>query len=194
MGERVFAMPDLGEGLEEGRIVEWLVAEGDTVELNQPLVEVETAAAVDDQHPLAAREERLGQLERGRVHPVRIGAADHVERGAAGGGAFTGREADRGGGGAAAEPAQPRGKEAGGGRAGLRRAGVVRGAHARDLGCVGMSCAARRPRRSASESFGRRGHVIRRRVARSSVKRVRDGRRHAVASAAAALAASGSVK
>ncbi len=43
--ERVFAMPDLGEGLEEGEIVEWLVAEGDTVELNQPLVEVETAKA-----------------------------------------------------------------------------------------------------------------------------------------------------
>ncbi len=43
--ERVFAMPDLGEGLEEGEIVEWLVAEGDTVALNQPLVEVETAKA-----------------------------------------------------------------------------------------------------------------------------------------------------
>ncbi|TMK91789.1 MAG: 2-oxo acid dehydrogenase subunit E2 [Actinobacteria bacterium] len=46
MAERVFAMPDLGEGLEEGRIVRWLVAEGATVELNQPLVEVETAKAV----------------------------------------------------------------------------------------------------------------------------------------------------
>ncbi len=33
MGPRlaVFTMPDLGEGLEEGEIVEWLVAEGDTV-------------------------------------------------------------------------------------------------------------------------------------------------------------------
>jgi pyruvate/2-oxoglutarate dehydrogenase complex dihydrolipoamide acyltransferase (E2) component len=41
----VFAMPDLGEGLEEGEIVAWLVAEGATVELNQPLVEVETAKA-----------------------------------------------------------------------------------------------------------------------------------------------------
>ena len=46
MAERVFAMPDLGEGLEEGEIVAWLVAEGDTVTLNQPLVEVETAKAV----------------------------------------------------------------------------------------------------------------------------------------------------
>jgi pyruvate dehydrogenase E2 component (dihydrolipoamide acetyltransferase) len=43
--ERVFAMPDLGEGLEEGEIVEWLVAEGDRVALNQPLVEVDTAKA-----------------------------------------------------------------------------------------------------------------------------------------------------
>jgi 2-oxoisovalerate dehydrogenase E2 component (dihydrolipoyl transacylase) len=44
-GERVFSMPDLGEGLEEGEIVAWLVAEGDDVALNQPLVEVETAKA-----------------------------------------------------------------------------------------------------------------------------------------------------
>ena len=45
MAERIFAMPDLGEGLEEGEIVAWLVAAGDAVELNQPLVEVETAKA-----------------------------------------------------------------------------------------------------------------------------------------------------
>lgn len=45
MAERTFAMPDLGEGLEEGEIVEWLVSAGDAVELNQPLVEVETAKA-----------------------------------------------------------------------------------------------------------------------------------------------------
>lgn len=54
--ERVFAMPDLGEGLEDGRIVEWLVAEGDDVALNQPLVEVETAkAAVEIPSPFAGR-------------------------------------------------------------------------------------------------------------------------------------------
>ncbi len=45
MAERVFALPDLGEGLEEGEIVSWLVAEGDQIELNQPIVEVETAKA-----------------------------------------------------------------------------------------------------------------------------------------------------
>jgi 2-oxoisovalerate dehydrogenase E2 component (dihydrolipoyl transacylase) len=45
MGEAVFALPDLGEGLEEGTIVTWLVDEGDQVALNQPFVEVETAKA-----------------------------------------------------------------------------------------------------------------------------------------------------
>ena len=45
MSDQVFTLPDLGEGLDEGEIVTWLVAEGDTVELNQPLVEVETAKA-----------------------------------------------------------------------------------------------------------------------------------------------------
>jgi pyruvate dehydrogenase E2 component (dihydrolipoamide acetyltransferase) len=42
---REFALPDLGEGLTEGEIIKWLVAEGDVVELNQPIVEVETAKA-----------------------------------------------------------------------------------------------------------------------------------------------------
>jgi len=52
--ERVFTMPDLGEGLEEGTIVEWLVAPGDAVDLNQPFVEVETAkAAVEIPAPFA---------------------------------------------------------------------------------------------------------------------------------------------
>jgi pyruvate/2-oxoglutarate dehydrogenase complex dihydrolipoamide acyltransferase (E2) component len=46
MPERVFKVPDLGEGLEEAEIVEWKVAEGESVELNQPLVEVNTAKAL----------------------------------------------------------------------------------------------------------------------------------------------------
>nr|BFE64200.1 hypothetical protein GCM10020063_087260 [Dactylosporangium thailandense] len=40
-----FNLPDLGEGLTEGEILKWLVAEGDTITLNQPIVEVETAKA-----------------------------------------------------------------------------------------------------------------------------------------------------
>jgi 2-oxoisovalerate dehydrogenase E2 component (dihydrolipoyl transacylase) len=56
MTDRVFSMPDLGEGLEEGRVVQWLVHEGDDVDLNQPLVEVETAkAAVEIPSPFAGR-------------------------------------------------------------------------------------------------------------------------------------------
>ena len=43
---RVFNLPDLGEGLEEAEIVEWKVSAGDRVELNQPLVEVNTAKAL----------------------------------------------------------------------------------------------------------------------------------------------------
>jgi 2-oxoisovalerate dehydrogenase E2 component (dihydrolipoyl transacylase) len=46
MAERVFLLPDPGEGLTEAEVVAWLVAEGDTVELNQPIAEVETAKAV----------------------------------------------------------------------------------------------------------------------------------------------------
>ena len=46
MAERVFALPDLGEGLDEAVVNEWLVAEGDEVELNQPIAELETTKAV----------------------------------------------------------------------------------------------------------------------------------------------------
>jgi pyruvate dehydrogenase E2 component (dihydrolipoamide acetyltransferase) len=45
-GVRSFLLPDLGEGLTEAEIVAWHVAPGDTVELNQVLVEVETEKAV----------------------------------------------------------------------------------------------------------------------------------------------------
>src|SRR2546426_252281 len=43
---RDFKLPDLGEGLEEAEIVSWLVKEGEEVELNQPIVEVETEKAL----------------------------------------------------------------------------------------------------------------------------------------------------
>jgi 2-oxoisovalerate dehydrogenase E2 component (dihydrolipoyl transacylase) len=43
---REFRLPDLGEGLEEGEIVEWLVSVGDTIDLNQEVASVETAKAV----------------------------------------------------------------------------------------------------------------------------------------------------
>ncbi len=60
MAERTFHLPDLGEGLEEAVISAWLVAEGDEVALNQPLVEVETAkAVVEVPSPFAGRVLRL---------------------------------------------------------------------------------------------------------------------------------------
>jgi 2-oxoisovalerate dehydrogenase E2 component (dihydrolipoyl transacylase) len=43
---RDFLMPDLGEGLTEGEINRWLVAEGDVVVVDQPVVEVTTEKAV----------------------------------------------------------------------------------------------------------------------------------------------------
>jgi len=41
-----FALPDLGEGLQEAEVVGWHVAEGDHVVVDQPLVAVETEKAV----------------------------------------------------------------------------------------------------------------------------------------------------
>src|SRR5690606_6842759 len=41
-----FNLPDAGEGLTEADIVTWRVAVGDTVEVNQPLVEIETAKSL----------------------------------------------------------------------------------------------------------------------------------------------------
>jgi len=46
VARREFRLPDLGEGLAEAEIVQWLVAAGESVTVNQPLVEVETAKAV----------------------------------------------------------------------------------------------------------------------------------------------------
>ncbi|GAA2278712.1 dihydrolipoamide acetyltransferase component of pyruvate dehydrogenase complex [Streptomyces ruber] len=41
-----FRLPDLGEGLTEAEIVRWLVRVGDVVDVDQPVVEVETAKAM----------------------------------------------------------------------------------------------------------------------------------------------------
>ncbi|GLW07135.1 dihydrolipoamide acetyltransferase component of pyruvate dehydrogenase complex [Microtetraspora sp. NBRC 13810] len=56
MTGRTFLLPDLGEGLTEAEIVEWRVAAGDTVTVDQIVVEVETAkAAVELPVPYAGR-------------------------------------------------------------------------------------------------------------------------------------------
>lgn len=51
---RIFALPDVGEGLTEAEILSWHVAPGDTVTINQVIVEIETAkAAVELPSPYA---------------------------------------------------------------------------------------------------------------------------------------------
>ena len=48
MSNKTFLLPDLGEGLPDAEIVEWHVKVGDSVELDGPLVSMETAKAVVD--------------------------------------------------------------------------------------------------------------------------------------------------
>jgi pyruvate dehydrogenase E2 component (dihydrolipoamide acetyltransferase) len=45
MAEFVFRLPDLAEGLEDAELVEWRVREGERVELNQLLGDVQTSKA-----------------------------------------------------------------------------------------------------------------------------------------------------
>ena len=72
MPERVFPLPDLGEGLEEAVVSAWLVAEGDAVELNQPFVEIETAkATVEVPAPFA-----------GTISKIHVGAGETLAVGA----------------------------------------------------------------------------------------------------------------
>ncbi|WP_116247604.1 dihydrolipoamide acetyltransferase family protein [Nocardiopsis sp. FIRDI 009] len=46
MSIRTFDLPDLGEGLTEAEVVRWLVAVGDTVAVDAPVAEVETAKSI----------------------------------------------------------------------------------------------------------------------------------------------------
>jgi len=43
---KTFRLPDLGEGLPDATIVEWLVKPGDTIALDAPLISMETAKAI----------------------------------------------------------------------------------------------------------------------------------------------------
>ena len=54
MAVKQFRLPDVGEGLTEAEILQWVVAVGDEVKVNQTLVEIETAkAAVELPSPFA---------------------------------------------------------------------------------------------------------------------------------------------
>ena len=67
---RVFALPDVGEGLTEAEILSWHVKPGDTVTVNQTIVEIETAkAAVELPCPFAGTVAEVFVAE-GDVVPV----------------------------------------------------------------------------------------------------------------------------
>jgi 2-oxoisovalerate dehydrogenase E2 component (dihydrolipoyl transacylase) len=69
---KTFRLPDLGEGLQEAELVEWLVKAGDAVAVDQPLASVETAkATVEIPSPREGRIERLF-ADAGDI--IRIGA------------------------------------------------------------------------------------------------------------------------
>jgi 2-oxoisovalerate dehydrogenase E2 component (dihydrolipoyl transacylase) len=90
-----FRLPDVGEGLTEAEVVAWRVAPGDTVAVNDVLVEVETAkAAVELPSPFAGTVEAL-LVEPGRPVPVGtpIIAITTARSGDAGAGPADGTEA-----------------------------------------------------------------------------------------------------
>ena len=64
-----FNFPDLGEGLDEGTILEWYVNEGDTVKVGDPIVQMETDKVVADipspkEGTIAARHGNVGDVIR----------------------------------------------------------------------------------------------------------------------------------
>jgi pyruvate dehydrogenase E2 component (dihydrolipoamide acetyltransferase) len=65
-----FRLPDLGEGVREGEIARWLVEVGQTVEEDDPLVEIQTdKATVEVPSPASGRVARI-LVEEGQLVPV----------------------------------------------------------------------------------------------------------------------------
>jgi pyruvate dehydrogenase E2 component (dihydrolipoamide acetyltransferase) len=136
---RQFKLPDVGEGLTEGEILQWLVAVGDTVTVNQPLCEVETAkAAVELPSPYAGTVTEL-LFEAGTMVDVGTPIIT-IDVGGEGGGSSTG-------GPAASAPAAPASDEPAAGLIG----GAAPGGRTAVLVGYGPRTteARRRPRRSA---------------------------------------------
>ena len=72
MSTQTFVLPDVGEGLTEAEIVSWHVAPGDTVAVNDVLVEIETAKSlVELPSPFAGT---VGDLLAGEGDTVNVGA------------------------------------------------------------------------------------------------------------------------
>jgi pyruvate dehydrogenase E2 component (dihydrolipoamide acetyltransferase) len=60
VAEISFPLPDLGEGLIEATVLDWLVSPGEQVERNQPLVELETSkSALELPSPQAGKVIRI---------------------------------------------------------------------------------------------------------------------------------------
>ncbi|GAA0716971.1 dihydrolipoamide acetyltransferase family protein [Dokdonella soli] len=70
---KTFHLPDLGEGLPDATIVEWLVKEGGSVKLDEPMVSMETAKAVVE----------VPSPYSGKLLKVHGGAGDVIATGAA---------------------------------------------------------------------------------------------------------------
>src|SRR5438067_6229870 len=65
-----FKLPDLGEGLTEGEVARWLVAEGQEVAEDEPLVEIQTdKTTVEIPSPAAGTVSRI-LVGEGQVVPV----------------------------------------------------------------------------------------------------------------------------
>src|ERR671928_1686512 len=65
-----FKLPDLGEGLTEGEVARWLVAEGQEIAEDDPLVEIQTdKTTVEIPSPAAGKVARI-LVSEGDVVPV----------------------------------------------------------------------------------------------------------------------------
>ncbi|WP_431796057.1 dihydrolipoamide acetyltransferase family protein [Microbacterium enclense] len=72
MTEQTFVLPDVGEGLTEAEIVQWRVAPGDTVAVNDVIVEIETAKSlVELPSPFSGT---VGELLASEGSTVEVGA------------------------------------------------------------------------------------------------------------------------
>ena len=65
-----FKLPDLGEGLTEGEVARWLVAEGDEIAEDQPLVEIQTDKTTVEIPSPAAGQVTSIRVAEGDVVPV----------------------------------------------------------------------------------------------------------------------------
>src|ERR1700712_2788921 len=71
MKESLFLLPDVGEGLTEAEIVQWRVAAGDSITINQVIVEIETAKSLVE----------LPSPYEGVVREILVGEGNTVEVG-----------------------------------------------------------------------------------------------------------------